>query len=85
MATLAKRGVRTLFVFSAADADSEAFVVEFGRAGEGLAPFPGAEMKVVPGMDHGLMKARERAIAETLMTDFARQRATSRAEPFTRR
>ena len=72
MATLARRGVRTLFVFSAADADSEAFAKEFGRHGEGLASFPGAEMKIVPGMDHGLMKARERGIAEELMTDFAR-------------
>lgn len=72
MATLARRGVRTLFVFSAADADSEAFAKEFGRKGEGLAAFPGSEMKIVPGMDHGLMKAHERGIAEGLMTDFAR-------------
>jgi hypothetical protein len=72
MATLARRGVRTLFVFSAADADSEAFSKEFGRHGESLASFPGAEMKIVPDMDHGLMKAHERGIAEALMTDFAR-------------
>jgi pimeloyl-ACP methyl ester carboxylesterase len=71
MAALSKRGVRTLFVFSDGNAEREAFAHEFGQAGEQLATFGRTEMKIVPGMDHGLMKARERSVAEALITEFA--------------
>lgn len=72
MAALSKRGVRTLFILSDGDAEREAFAHEFGQSGEQLAAFGKSELKIVPGMDHGLMKARERDIAERLITDFAK-------------
>ncbi|MFO1160714.1 MAG: hypothetical protein U1E60_17880 [Reyranellaceae bacterium] len=70
MATLSRRGVRTLFVFSPAAGESEMFAREFGHDGEGLDDFPGAALEVVPDLDHGMMKAAQRQRAEASMIRF---------------
>lgn len=70
MATLSRRGVRILFLFSPGDGDRDIFAREFGQDGEGLEAFPGAAMEVVPELDHGMMKAIQRHRAEISMIDF---------------
>jgi hypothetical protein len=70
MATLSRRGVRTLFMFSPAAGESEMFAREFGHDGEGLDDFPGAALEVVPDLDHGMMKAAQRQRAEASMIRF---------------
>jgi pimeloyl-ACP methyl ester carboxylesterase len=70
MATLSRRGVRTLFMFSPGAGESEIFAREFGQDGEGLEAFPGTALEVVPGLDHGMMKAVQRQQAETSMIRF---------------
>jgi alpha-beta hydrolase superfamily lysophospholipase len=70
MATLSQRGVRTLYLFSNAPEDVESFAAEFGADGAGLAAYPGAEMRIVPGMDHSLTITAGRVPAETMMVDF---------------
>ncbi|MBS0524892.1 MAG: hypothetical protein JSS04_14785 [Proteobacteria bacterium] len=70
MATLSKRGVRTLYLFSAGPEDIESFAAEFGADGAGLAAYPGAEMRVMPGMDHSLTITSGRVAAEAVMIEF---------------
>jgi hypothetical protein len=70
MATLSKRGARTLYLFSTGPEDIEAFAAEFGPDGAGLAAYAGAEMRVVPGMDHSLTITSGRVPAEAMMTEF---------------
>lgn len=70
MATLSQRGVRTLYLFSDGPADIEPFAAEFGADGAGLAAYPGAEMRIVPGMDHSLTITAGRVPAETMMVEF---------------
>jgi pimeloyl-ACP methyl ester carboxylesterase len=70
MATLSRRGVRTLFMFSPGAGESEIFAREFGQDGEGLDAFPGTRLEVVPDLDHGMMKADQRQHAETSMIRF---------------
>ena len=70
MATLAKRRVRILFLFSAGEAEIEAFAQEFGRAGAGLRGFSDVQVRIIPGMDHDLGKVAGRYAAETFMIDF---------------
>jgi len=70
MATLSKRGARTLYLFSSGPEDIEAFAAEFGPDAAGLAAYPGAEMRVVPGMDHSLTITSGRVPAEAMMADF---------------
>lgn len=70
MATLSRRGVRTLFMFSPGAGESEIFSREFGQDGEGLDAFPGTALEVVPDLDHGMMKAVQRQQAETSMIRF---------------
>jgi pimeloyl-ACP methyl ester carboxylesterase len=70
MATLSKRGARTLYLFSTGPEDIEAFAAEFGPDGAGLAAYPGAEMRVVPGMDHSLTITSGRVPAEAMMAEF---------------
>ncbi len=70
MADLSRRGVRTLFLFSDGKEDIEAFAAEFGADGAGLKDYPGAEMRIVPGMDHSLTITAGRVPAETMMVDF---------------
>lgn len=70
MADLCRRGVRTLFLFSDGPQDIEAFAAEFGPDGAGLKPYRGAEMRIVPGMDHSLTITAGRVPAETMMVEF---------------
>jgi hypothetical protein len=70
MATLARRGARTLYLFSTGAEDVEAFAAEFGSDGAGLGAYPGAEMRVVPGMDHSLTITSGRVPAEAMMIEF---------------
>jgi pimeloyl-ACP methyl ester carboxylesterase len=70
MATLSKRGARTLYLFSTGPEDIEAFAAEFGPDGAGLGAYPGAEMRVVPGMDHSLTITAGRVPAEAMMAEF---------------
>lgn len=70
MHELARRGVRTLYLFSDGETDIEAFAAEFGADGSGLRPYPGAEMHIVPGMDHSLTITAGRVPAETTMVEF---------------
>ena len=70
MATLSRRGARTLYLFSTGAEDIEAFAAEFGADAAGLGAYPGAEMRVVPGMDHSLTIAAGRVPAETMMIEF---------------
>ncbi|HSH99896.1 MAG TPA: hypothetical protein VLA02_04775 [Reyranella sp.] len=71
MATLSKRGVRTLFLFSTGRQEIEAFAAEFGADAAGLKAYSGAEMHIVPGMDHLLTITAGRVAAETMMVEFA--------------
>jgi dienelactone hydrolase len=70
MATLSHRGARTLYLFSTAPQDIESFAAEFGADGAGLDAYPGAEMRLVPGMDHSLTITAGRIPAETMMVEF---------------
>ena len=51
MATLSRRGARTLYLFSRKPEDSQPFAAEFGADGAGLRRYRGAEMRVVSGAD----------------------------------
>lgn len=70
MAALSDRGVRTMFLFSAGQSEIDAFAREFGRAGEGLANYPGAEMHVIDSMDHDMSQAPGRKVGQALMVEF---------------
>ncbi|MFI5000557.1 MAG: serine aminopeptidase domain-containing protein [Reyranellales bacterium] len=70
MATLSKRGVRILFLFSPGEAEIEAFAREFGPTGAGLRPFNGVAVRIIQGMDHDLSKVSGRYTAETFMIEF---------------
>jgi len=70
MAELSARGVRTLFLFSPGQAEIDAFAREFGAAGEKLAAYPGAQMQIVPGMDHDMAGAAGRRLAQAGMVEF---------------
>lgn len=70
MATLSARGVRTLFLFSPGQSEIDAFAQEFGRRGEKLAAYPGAEMEIVPNMDHDMGGAAGRRLAQARMVEF---------------
>jgi hypothetical protein len=75
MADLSARGVRTLFLLSPGAGDVDAFAREFGPAGEGLAGFRGAAMRIIDVMDHDLVRSAGREIAVKAMVDFAAGRA----------
>jgi hypothetical protein len=70
MADLSGRKTRTLYLFSDGAQDIEAFAAEFGADGAGLKPYPGAEMRVVPGMDRSLAISTGRAPAEAMIVEF---------------
>ena len=67
------RNVQSLFVLSSEDAENNEYADEFGRVGDAFLEFSNAQVNIVPQMDHGLMKARERRLAEDLMAKFARR------------
>ena len=70
MGDLSARGVRTLFLFSEGQSEIDAFAHEFGQKGEGLAPFPGAEVHVIDRMDHDMSHAPGRKVGQALMVKF---------------
>lgn len=70
LAALAQRGARPLFLFSPGDEEIDSFAREFGPAGEGLKPFAGAKMVVLPRMDHDLTRAIGRRDAENEVLAF---------------
>lgn len=72
LSDLSSRGVRTLFLFSPAEEDLEMFRREFTLEPGALAPYRGAEMRVVPRMDHALISTESRRDANTEMIDFVR-------------
>ncbi len=75
IAELSARGVRTLFLFSEGQSEIDAFAQEFGAAGEGLASYPGTEMRVIEHMDHDMSHAPGRKVGQGLMVDFIASRA----------
>jgi hypothetical protein len=78
MGDLSARGVRTLFLFSEGQSEIDAFAHEFGDKGQGLAPFPGAEVHVIERMDHDMSQAPGRKAGQALMVKFvAPQRGPS--------
>jgi hypothetical protein len=70
MAALSRRGVRTFYLFSEGPQDIQAFAAEFGAGGEKLKAYPGAEMRIVPGMDYSLTITAGRVPAETMIVEF---------------
>jgi dienelactone hydrolase len=70
MAALARRGTRTLFLFSPADHGVNVMEQEFGRGGAGLRAFKGAEMRIVPTFDHVLSTRAMRQTAADAMIRF---------------
>ncbi|CAN5309689.1 hypothetical protein BH10PSE6_BH10PSE6_31670 [soil metagenome] len=70
MAELSRRGVRTLYLFSDGPQDIQAFTAEFGADGAKLKAYPGAEMRIVPGMDQSLTITAGRTPAETMIVEF---------------
>ena len=69
------RGVRTLFLFSEGQSEIDAFAQEFGSNGEGLASYPGTEMRVIEHMDHDMSHAPGRKVGQGLMVDFIASQA----------
>ncbi len=63
LSDLCGRGVRTLFLFSPAKVDLEMFRREFTLEPDALAHYRGAEMRVVPRMDHALISTESRHYA----------------------
>lgn len=70
LSDLCQRGVRTLFLFSPAEEDLEMFRREFTLEPGALSRYRGAEMRVVPRMDHALISFESRRDANTEMLDF---------------
>ncbi len=70
LSDLCARGVRTLFLFSPAKEDLEMFRREFTLEPDALASYRGAEMRVVPRMDHALISSESRQDAAAEMIDF---------------
>lgn len=70
LSDLCARGVRTLFLFSPAKEDLEMFQREFTLEPDALARYRGAEMRIVPRMDHALISSESRSDANTEMMDF---------------
>ena len=83
MAEFARRGVRTLYLFSDGEQDIEAFAAEFGADGAGLRRYRGAEMRIVPGMDHSLTITAGRVPAEAMMVEFVAAGRPAEAAPQT--
>ena len=64
MADLARRGVKSLFLYSSTDPGIDTLRVAFGPDGERLRAFAGTDLRIVPGIDHVLSgrSMREKAI-----------------------
>ncbi len=70
LSDLCQRGVRTLFLFSPSEEDLEMFRREFTLEPGALSRYRGAEMRVVPRMDHALISFESRRDAQAEMLDF---------------
>jgi alpha-beta hydrolase superfamily lysophospholipase len=70
MKALARRGARTLLLFSFGDNGIDAMEQEFGRAGIGLMAFAGAKMRIVSGLDHVLTTNLMRRTAIEILMRF---------------
>jgi pimeloyl-ACP methyl ester carboxylesterase len=70
LSDLCGRRVRTLFLFSPSKVDLEMFWREFTLEPDALARYPGAEMRIVPRMDHALISSESRHDAQVEMIDF---------------
>ena len=73
LSDLCARGVETLFLFSPAKEDLEMFGREFTLEPDALARYRGAQMRVVPRMDHALISSESREDAAAEMIDFLSQ------------
>ncbi len=69
LADFARRRVRSLFLYCPNDPGLEPMELAFGPNAAGLAHFPGATMKLEPGLDHLLSTAEMRQKAAALMID----------------
>ncbi len=70
LSDLCARRVRTLFLFSPAKQDIEMFQREFTLEPAALTEYRGAEMRIVPRMDHALISTTSREDAAAEMLDF---------------
>ncbi len=70
MAALAARGARTLFLFCPGDPGIAAMAGHFGPGAARLRRYRGAEMRIVPGLDHVLSTRAMQAKAANLMIEF---------------
>lgn len=70
MATLARRGARTLFLNAEDDLAIEVLERNFGRRAVGLSRFEGASMKIIPELDHMLSGRQMRQTVAGHMIDF---------------
>ena len=78
MADLARRNVKSLFLYSPTDPGIDALRVAFGPEGERLRVFAGTDLRIVPGIDHVLSghDMREKAV-DNLVSFLAANPATS--------
>lgn len=75
LSELCERRVETLFLFSPAKVDLEMFRREFTLEPDALTRYPGAEIRIVPRMDHALISSESRHDAQVEMIGFlSRQR-----------
>lgn len=70
LSDLCTGGVRTLFLFSPTREDLEMFRREFTLEPDALRHYRGAEMRIVPRMDHALISSESRQDAAAEMIDF---------------
>ncbi len=70
MAALAGRGVRSLFLYSAGDPGLDVLDTVLGPDEDRLRTWPGADIRVVPGIDHILSGRHMRAQVANLMVTF---------------
>jgi pimeloyl-ACP methyl ester carboxylesterase len=75
MATLQRRGVRTIFLFGPVDPGIAAVEEVFGRGATELDAF-GAQMCIIPGVDHHISGRQARLATITRMIDFINDRET---------
>jgi hypothetical protein len=75
MATLQRRGVRTIFLLGPVDPGIAAVEEVFGRGATELDAF-GAQMCIIPGVDHHISGRQARLATITRMIDFINDRET---------
>jgi alpha-beta hydrolase superfamily lysophospholipase len=70
VAALGRRGARTLFLFSPHENGLDAMEREFGRGAAGLRAYAGAELRIVPDIDHLLSTRPMRRTVISIMARF---------------